>query len=133
MARISGSCLCGEVRYELEDDFGQFHWCYCRQCQKASGSAHASNLFTDPKNINWIKGLELVLRYDVPNRSISNAFCTRCGSGMPYLSKSGKALIVPAGALDAKPSINPGGNIFWAERAEWYDAGLLAEHYDEFP
>jgi len=132
MAKISGSCLCGSVRYEMDDDFHQFHWCHCTQCQKATGSAHASNLFTRPDNIRWIEGRECVVRYDVPGRSITKAFCGTCGSGMPYLSATGKALVVPAGALDGAPSRLPGGNIFWAERASWYDAGLQAEHLAGF-
>jgi hypothetical protein len=42
------------------------------------------------------------------------------------VTKSGKALIVPAGSLDAEPNIQPNDNIFWAEQANWYDDGKLA-------
>jgi len=75
-----------------------------------------------------------VKRFDVPGRIISNAFCVECGSGLPYVSKSGESLIVPAGTLDGAFNCSPKkGNIFWAERADWYDEALVAEHHDGFP
>lgn len=134
MPKISGNCLCGAIEFELEDDFHFFNLCHCKQCQRATGSAHASNLFTDPGNIRWIKGGDRVRRYDVPGRTISNAFCADCGSGLPYVSKSGKSLIVQAGSLNAPFSkATTMRNIFWTERAEWYDKALAAEHNDTFP
>ena len=132
MEVVSGSCLCGKVTFECENNFSQFHLCHCIQCQKVTGSAHASNLFTARDNITWRSGLASVRKYDVPGRSISNAFCIECGSGLPYISGSGKALVVPAGGLDGKPNIVPQDNIFWSERADWYDEVPSAQRFDRF-
>jgi hypothetical protein len=82
--------------------------------------------------MNKISGEESVVRYDVEGRRISNAFCSRCGSRMPFLSLSGEVLAVPAGALRGTPSIKAQANIFWPERAQWYDEALLARHYPAF-
>ena len=132
--KITGSCLCGAVCFEVEDNFHQLNLCHCDQCQRATGSAHASNLFTDPNNIRWTKGKDYVKRFDVPGRSISNAFCSVCGSGLPYVSKTGKSLIVQAGTLNDAITSNPRvRNIFWSERADWYDAAAVADHDDAFP
>ena len=133
MQLIQGSCLCGEVRFELRDDFSRFHFCHCSQCRKASGAAHGANFFTEPDNIRWLTGAELVTRYDVPGRTITNAFCRNCGAGLPYVSSSGKALVVQAGCLDGTPTCSPHSNIFWAERADWYDAAVASTRHDDFP
>ena len=134
MKTITGSCLCGAVCFEVDDNFQQLNLCHCVQCQRATGSAHASNLFTDPGNIRWTEGKEYVKRFDVPGRDISNAFCTECGSGLPYVSKTGKSLIVQAGVLNEAFASNPTvRNIFWSERADWYDATIDAEHVATFP
>ena len=133
MKTISGSCLCNSISFVCDNHFQQFHLCHCIQCQKVTGSAHASNLFTATDNITWNKGLELVARYDIPGRTISNAFCKNCGSAVPYVSASGKALVVPAGCLDGQPDIRPQDNIFWEERASWYEDALNASHVDGFP
>ena len=134
MNKITGSCLCGAVCFEVDDNFREMNVCHCKQCQRATGSAHASNLFTDPRNIRWTKGQDLVKRYDVPGRSISNAFCSERGSGLPYVSKSGVALVVQAGALNKAVTSDPViRNIFWSERAGWYDAAVAADRHDAFP
>ncbi|MCE2596421.1 MULTISPECIES: GFA family protein [Motilimonas] len=133
MTDIQGSCLCGRVVFSCDNRFSQFHFCHCQQCQKTSGSAHAANLFTEPSNINWLKGQDQIKRFDVPGRAISSAFCQHCGCAMPYLSGTGKALVVPAGCLDGEPNIAVDDQIFWAERASWYDAALASQCFLGFP
>lgn len=44
--KYSGSCLCGEVTFEIEGDFEDFYLCHCERCRKDTGSAHAANLFS---------------------------------------------------------------------------------------
>ena len=130
---LTGGCVCGEVKFTLEDDFDNFYFCHCEQCRKMTGSGHASNLFTRPENIKWEKGLESIKRYDHPTRAFSQVFCIHCGSGLPYLSKSGKALVVPAGALDSEPAKQPDAHIFCSEEPGWHKAGLSAKRYPGFP
>jgi hypothetical protein len=60
-----------------------------------------------------------VKQFDFPGRDFTLVFCTECGADLPFVTKNGKALIVPAGSLDAEPNITPNDNIFWAERASW--------------
>ena len=73
-----------------------------------------------------------MVRYDLPGRRISNAFCGICGSRLPYVSLSGKALVVPAGTLDQCPSKPPTANIFWPERAQWYDQAIVAPSFNSY-
>jgi len=110
-----------------------FYFCHCKQCQKITGSAHASNLFTRPDAIKWTAGEEHKKQFNYPDRDFTVVFCSECGSGLPFVTKSGKTLLVPAGSLDAEPNIQPNDNIFWAERASWYDNGKQANKCEGFP
>ncbi|GAA6137714.1 GFA family protein [Arenicella sp. 4NH20-0111] len=130
---LKGSCLCGDVNYSLKDDFKAFYQCHCKQCQQLTGSAFASNLFTDTDNIDWVSGADRVKVYEHPSREFSNAFCLGCGSALPFLNKSKSALIVPAGSLIDAPAIVPQANIFVSEEACWLRSGLNATPYDGFP
>lgn len=131
--KITGSCLCGAVTFEVENAFKRFYFCHCQQCRKITGSAHASNLFTRPEAITWTAGEALKKQFNYPERDFTVVFCTECGSGLPFVTKSGKALLVPAGSLNDEPNIQPSDNIFWAERASWYDAGQQAHKCGGFP
>ena len=130
---ISGGCYCGSVQFTMKDDFSRFYFCHCDQCRKMVGTAHASNLFTSPDNIDWIKGKELVTRYDDPTRSFTQAFCPECGSPLPYVNQSGKYLVVPAGCLNEEPTKQVDAEIFCAEQPNWYKAGLNAQKFGGFP
>ena len=131
---IQGGCLCGRVRYQVRGPFDTFHLCHCSQCRRSTGSAHAANIFTTEDRLEWLSGQELVKRYipDEPN-VISKAFCSHCGSLVPYTSLSSGRLIIPAGSLHDPVDIDPVDNIFWRDRADWYDAGLGAPRVEQDP
>jgi len=132
MKDITGGCLCGKITYKCKADFRYFHLCHCKQCQKSTGSAHRANVFTDEVNLSWLSGVDLIKRYDVPGRAISNAFCTECGSALPYLSLAQKIYVVPVGTLDEPPGIDADAQIFWDERADWVEHSYSEEHCPRF-
>ncbi|SEG05983.1 GFA family protein [Vibrio hangzhouensis] len=129
---LTGGCCCGNVTFRVNDDFRKFFFCHCEQCRKLTGSAHASNLFTTPDNIEWIQGEENTKRYDHPTRSFSKVFCTDCGSGLPFLSQNGRFLIVPAGSLDQEPSKPLDAQIFCEEETDWHKLGLSGRKVEGF-
>ena len=60
---ISGSCLCGEVRYRFTGNLGIFQNCQCSRCRKFTGSAFAANLFVSPEQFHWLAGESQIGRY----------------------------------------------------------------------
>lgn len=122
-----GKCLCGAVTYQLTGHLGIFHNCFCSRCRKATGAMHASNLFVAPDQFKWTAGREFVKRFEHPDaKYFSTCFCSQCGSNLPWASRSGKAVIVPAGTLDGDPGIQPMSNVFYGSRAAWHvDAATL--------
>jgi hypothetical protein len=131
---VTGSCLCRKVSYEITGNLGVFQYCHCSRCRKFTGSAHAANLFVAPGDFHWLAGEEYVGRYDPQEtRYFATAFCNNCGSSLPWLSKSGKVVIVPAGTLDEDPGIRPDKNIFCASRPAWYTSAAELPEHDEGP
>jgi len=132
--KLTGGCLCGRVKYQVTGPFDKFYLCHCSQCRRSTGSAHAANIFTSADRLEWLSGEALIKRYtpDEPDM-ISKCFCTHCGSLVPYTSLQSGKLIIPAGSLNQAPGINPDDNIFWRDRADWYDAGLAAKHSAQGP
>jgi hypothetical protein len=122
-----GSCLCGDVVFAIDLPFTRFIHCHCSRCRKATGTGHASNAVVGADALRWLQGEELVVRYDLPTaRSFATAFCRRCGSPLPHLTRSGREVIVPAGAFDGALGVKPERHMQWASRADWYaDAAEL--------
>lgn len=130
---ITGSCYCGNITFEVEDNFSAFYFCHCEQCRKLVGSAHAANLFTAASNIKWTKGQGHVKHYSDTKRSFSQTFCPECGSPLPHLSQDGKSLIIPAGSLDSEPSKALDAEIFIAEETQAHKQSLNAPKFPGFP
>ncbi len=86
-SKHQGSCLCGEVKYELSGDFQSFFLCHCTRCQKDTGSAHAANLFAQGNTLTWLQGESHVKTYQHPNSSIQKAFARNVGLHFPRLLK----------------------------------------------
>jgi hypothetical protein len=131
---LTGSCLCNRVVYEIDGNLGIFQYCHCSRCRKFSGSAFAANLFVAPESFRWISGEAHVARFELAEAEhFATAFCSHCGSSLPWLTKTGRVVVVPAGTLDGDPQIHPARNIFCASRASWYaDPGSLPE-FDALP
>ena len=129
-----GSCLCKAVAYEVELPFIRFMYCHCSRCRKATGSAHAANGFVKPEAFRWIKGTDMVQRYDLPEAPrFGLQFCKICGSRVPHSSRDGKSFVIPAGSLDEDPGTQPQAVIFWGSRAPWYRHCAEMDKHEELP
>ena len=132
--KITGSCLCGSVSYQYEGPARVFQYCHCSRCRKFTGSAHASNIIVDPPQFQWLSGEEHVGRFEhAEAKHFATSFCKNCGSSLPWRTKSGKAVIVPAGTLDDNPGEKPIHNIYYADKAPWYEHVDSLKKYDALP
>ena len=94
---VKGSCLCGTVRFEAEGPFVDFRYCHCERCRKATGSAHAANLFLPKEQLRWTSGeneITIFLHTDAEN--YPRGFCRRCGGPVPRLGRDDRYMVVPA-------------------------------------
>ncbi|MET0089935.1 MAG: GFA family protein [Candidatus Thiodiazotropha sp.] len=131
---VTGSCLCGAVGYAISGNLGIFQYCHCSRCRKSSGGAFAANLIVAPEQFRWLRGEASVGRYELPTaKHFATGFCKVCGSTLPWLAQSGKAVVVPAGSLDEDPGIRPMQNIFYASRAIWHTDPASLPSFDELP
>lgn len=132
--QITGSCLCGEVEYAIPARSGSFQYCHCSRCRKTGGGPHAANLVLSSDQFRWLKGEKLVNRYvHASAKRFCNAFCSTCGSKLPWLTRDGRWVVVPAGTLDQDPGLRPVRSIFWGSRAPWYVPPAERPAFDELP
>jgi len=134
MQTIHGSCLCQQVQYQVTGHLNVFQYCHCSRCRKFTGSAHAANLLVKPEHFNWLAGEDKVSRFQpADTKHFATAFCHLCGSSLPWLAKTGKAMVIPAGTLDQAPDIQPQQNIFWDSKANWYRHANELVNYPQLP
>ncbi len=131
---MKGSCLCRGVTFEITPPILFFQYCHCSRCRKATGTAHATNLFIKAAQLTWTAGEDLVRRREMPEaKYYCTGWCDTCGSSLPWASRNGKYFLVPAGAMDDELEGKPTRNIYWASRGDWYVAPEDLEKHDEDP
>lgn len=114
----AGSCLCGEVRWTVDDGaFTRMSHCHCSICRKAHGAPFATCATAPRESFHWIEGESRVVRY-VSSPGFERAFCGQCGSVVP--DGSGSNMFVPAGCLDDDPGLRPSVHIYVASKAPWH-------------
>lgn len=129
---VTGSCLCGSVKFGVKPPFSAFRYCHCSRCRKASGSAHAANIFVPQGQFAWLAGEDLVQHFKLPGaKTFAVSFCGRCGSRVPHNIIERREYLIPAGLLDNDPAARPENSIFWGSRAPWYAEPQAIPRFDE--
>lgn len=127
---VSGSCLCGDVAYEVTNKPVRMFYCHCSRCRRARSAAHAANVFYDIDGFRWSAGAERVREYQPADaKFFTTAFCERCGSIVPRISRERGTVVVPAGSLDSDPGMRVMAHIFVADKASWF---TITDHVQRF-
>lgn len=127
---LTGSCLCGALKYSVHGEPTRFFHCHCSRCRKASGTGHATNLFVENGTLEWEGDAALIRHFKLPGaKRFSRAFCDTCGSPLPIAAPSSGFVFVPAGTLDDEPNIRPQARIFLESKTSW---SCSAEELPEF-
>ena len=76
---IQGTCLCGQVQYEISGEAQAMYYCHCQMCRKASGSTFATNMLMLEKDLVIKSGEKLIKAYQ-SSPGEKRHFCSECGS-----------------------------------------------------
>jgi hypothetical protein len=118
---LTGSCLCGGVRYEVDGRLGPVVHCHCVSCRKAQGGAFTTGAPVRTKYFRLLSGAELVVEFE-SSPGKKRCFCRSCGS--PLWSRRDAepdSLRIRMGLLDSDPERRPLGHIWVGEKAPWYE------------
>lgn len=132
--RIGGSCLCTAVAFELEGPIDRWHNCHCSRCRLARAAAHASNLFVSAERFAWIRGMDQIDSYKVPEAErFTQSFCRTCSSKTPRVNTEKGYVAIPAGSLDGDPGLRPQSHIFVGSKAPWFEIADALPQFAELP
>jgi hypothetical protein len=121
----AGSCLCGEVAFEIAGPLTPILYCHAARCRKATGAAFCPEMLARREHLRWLRGEPLVAVYQAPllrePPPYRRAFCSRCGSPLPVDIEGTPFVALIAGALDDDPGTRPYHHAFVAQQACWHE------------
>jgi len=119
MEPLTGSCLCGGVRFELTEPFRRANHCHCSRCRKHSGTFGLTQGRVPREGFRLLSGEELIRVYRPPD-GVAKAFCSVCGSSLfGGTWPDGPEVSVRFGALDGDPGIRPQYHSHAGSAAPW--------------
>jgi hypothetical protein len=116
---LTGGCMCGAVRYEVDAPLEQAGYCHCTRCQRRTGGSASVSARVAPGSFRIGRGQEAVQVFR-PRDGFAKAFCSLCGSALYSQSQDDPEIIsVRMGTFDSDPGVRPSYRQFVAYAAEW--------------
>ncbi len=118
---ITGGCLCGSVRYEIDEKPIGAGNCHCRTCQKSVGTAYMPVLFVPYKALKITGTVKEFATLSASGNTMNRGFCPECGTAL-FGRNSGNDKIRPVNAatLD-EPGLYEPHMDFWVSDAQPWD------------
>lgn len=118
---ITGSCICGAVRYEIISDPVGAGNCHCRSCQRSVGTAYMPVLFVPYQALKISGEYKEFATQSASGNTMNRGFCPQCGTAL-FGRNSGSDTIRPVNAATLDdPSIYQPHMDFWVSDAQPWD------------
>lgn len=112
-----GSCLCGQVCFEI-DEFPMDMWkCHCTRCRKRFGGASGAATFVPKNSFRWISGADSQQSFEFEGQVQRR--CDKCGSLVPGLYEKLDMMWIPMGLVEGDPPIKLVRHAYVDYKANW--------------
>lgn len=127
-----GSCLCGVVKFEIDEFLPQAAHCHCSMCRKFHGAAYATIAGVFRSNFRWVEGADALKGYTAENGT-TRTFCSHCGSSLTFSSPRAPAeeVEIALGTMDGDVPVEPNAHIFVGSAANWTVLSNDLPQYEE--
>lgn len=116
----TGSCLCGGVRFRIDQALEPIQICHCEQCRKAQGTPFASNTPVAEAAFHLECETGLLTEFE-SSPGKRRVFCNRCGSPLySYKDSLPGVLRIRAGLINEPLSVGPSAHFYTASKCNWW-------------
>lgn len=128
---MRGSCLCGEIAYEITQLDSPIEHCSCRYCRKAHAAAFNTAACVRREHFRWLKGVERLSAYE-SSPGKRRYFCGNCGTQLIAERKGLDAIVLRVATLDEDPGQVPAHRIWASDEVPWLAYGPDIVAYPEW-
>jgi hypothetical protein len=127
-----GGCLCGAVRYRIDQEPKLADICHCAMCRKSAGAAFIAWIAVPFSGFHWTKGKPVAYQ---SSKDATRHFCERCGSQLAMMGGTNADLVgVLIGSLDEPERFTPTAEGWTSVKLPWVKLAIpLASHPENNP
>ena len=119
---ITGSCLCGAIRYEIDNSPAMTGVCHCKNCQRQAGSAFSTLAAVPLAEFRCIEGKPACYEDEATasGATVARYFCGRCGSPIySALAAQPDMVYLKTGTLDDTSDFVPQFHAWCDSKQAW--------------
>jgi hypothetical protein len=118
-ARVSGSCLCGAIRFHILLPTSFCGHCHCSMCRRNHGAGFVTWIALPKKQFALDQGEGDLVEYTSSEHG-KRSFCGRCGSSLfCELGERPDEIDIPLASMEEPIDRLPQFHIFVDDRADW--------------
>ena len=132
---LTGGCLCGAVRYALDDGFRLNPYaCHCTECQTRTGSAFSLHMLFMLADLDISGDLD-VAEYTQPSGANARIFgCSKCKARIYAVNNTREGMgSLRCGTLDDSASVVPAAHLWVKSKQAWIGLPDDAKRAEEQP
>jgi hypothetical protein len=134
MAKITGGCLCGRVRYTVTGEPVFSGLCHCRNCQRYTGSSFEAVIAFPAPSVSVQGELKTYNDTGDSGQPVRRNFCPDCGSGIIAEADVLPGLtLVLAGTLDEPAVFKPTMDVYWSSAQPWMHDEVERQRFAKMP
>jgi hypothetical protein len=107
----TGSCLCGSIRFTVDDDLKIITNCHCQYCRLAHGSEFVPVAIITAEKLKFTSGSEYLAKYEVTNVHAFRYFCSNCGTRLYNHSSDFSMISLVIATLTDQTGLIPIANV----------------------
>ena len=128
-----GSCLCGSIKYSIDDNLELIVNCHCRFCRKAHGAPFTTLLLMPFNKFELTEGKALLASFEVKTINSLRLFCSKCGTRLYNYSPSKGMISLMVASLDTPAELHPVANINVESKCSWYSINDELPQFSSVP
>ncbi|MES2264036.1 MAG: GFA family protein [Pseudomonadota bacterium] len=113
----TGSCFCGEVRYEVGGPVHHQTLCHCAMCRRTTGAPCVAWFTAPAAAFRYTRGAPAQFH---SSPGVTRSFCARCGTQLTFEdTRSAGAIDVTTCSLDDPEALPPRDHTHVGSQLDW--------------
>ncbi|WP_371398055.1 GFA family protein [Fretibacter rubidus] len=134
MPKITGQCLCGDVKFSADGEIDFQGNCHCTDCRQVTGAAFATLVFMNKADIK-ITGETKSYDHTVDSgNTLTKHFCPNCGSAM-FGGSAGRPdnIAIRGGQINEQDVVVPQFNVYAGSKMDCVTLDASIPAFDKMP
>jgi len=129
----TGSCLCGIIKYIVDDNLDIVVNCHCQHCRLAHGAEFVPVAMLPAEKLTVLHGEKHLAKYEVASVAAFRCFCSQCGTRLFNHSPALNFISLVTATLTDSVNLTSLANVNMESRNSYFEQNNGLPNFDKVP